>query len=56
MDELNIDEFLSIDDENNELDKKKKNEKTVIINYNDGLVERIDKKCITSCGKELLND
>jgi len=56
MDVTLIDDFL-LGVETQEDEKKKKKKKDIkYINATDGLVERIDKKCITSCGKELLND
>jgi len=55
MDELEIDGFLS-DSEDDEKNQDELNNETVQIKTHDGLIERIDKKCVTSCGKELLND
>jgi hypothetical protein len=55
MNELEIDGFLS-DYEDEEKKQEELNQETIQIKASDGLIERIDKKCITSCGKELLND
>lgn len=57
MNELELDDFLLQNTDESEFDKKKdKKDEIININFNDGLIERIDKKCVTSCGKELLND